>query len=617
MRFLYPAFLVGAIAVAIPVVLHFLRRDIAPEIRFSAVRLLERSPVARSRRRRLRDLLLLAARAAALLLLAGAFARPYVAGASAAASIRIVALDRSFSMGAPGRFERGLELARQAIADAGSTERVALVAFDEAVVVVAEPGLPAEAETALKNVRPGFAATNYPAVFAKAAELAGDAAGRLIIVTDLQRSGWRGEQQGVLPAGLELEVRDAGALSGNVAVTAVRPTASAIIASIQNTGPNARRGEARVERDGRITASAPYSVAAAATIDVEIPYRVPATGSIAVSIADDGGIPADDRRFAILDPAPHPTVLLVTSGANESGFYVAHALAATSDEAAARLDARSVASASLSREMEARTVDLAGVSAVVLLSTRGLERRAWESLAAFVRTGGGLLIAGSPDVDPAVISSMFDWQPALDVAAAAVDGAALSPTDVRHPIFRPFGALTANLGQVRFERAWRIKGAGWNVVGRFTDGSPAMLERSEGSGRVLLFASDIDGRWNDFPRHPVFVPFALETLRYAAADRDRGREYVIGTEPTGTGPQPGIYRTADGRTVALNVDSRESATAALDAAAFQRMVERVKPAGGSVIDLRAQQVEGRQRYWQYGLLLMLAALVAESFVGRV
>ncbi len=76
MSFLYPAFLLGAIAIAIPIVLHLLRRDVAPEVPFTAVRLLRRSPIQRSRRRRLQDLLLLAARVAALLLLAAAFARP-------------------------------------------------------------------------------------------------------------------------------------------------------------------------------------------------------------------------------------------------------------------------------------------------------------------------------------------------------------------------------------------------------------------------------------------------------------------------------------------------------------------------------------------------------------
>src|ERR687893_19025 len=99
MNFLYPAFLLGALAVAVPVVLHLLRRDVAPELPFTAVRLLKKSPVERSRRRRLRDLILLAARVAALLLLAAAFARPYFAAAAGAAPLRIVAVDRSFSMG--------------------------------------------------------------------------------------------------------------------------------------------------------------------------------------------------------------------------------------------------------------------------------------------------------------------------------------------------------------------------------------------------------------------------------------------------------------------------------------------------------------------------------------
>ena len=85
MSFLYPAFLLGALAIAIPIVLHLLRRDVAPEVPFTAVRLLHRAPVERADRRRLRDLLLLAARVAALLLLAAAFARPYVQGARARA----------------------------------------------------------------------------------------------------------------------------------------------------------------------------------------------------------------------------------------------------------------------------------------------------------------------------------------------------------------------------------------------------------------------------------------------------------------------------------------------------------------------------------------------------
>ena len=153
MSFLYPAFLLGALAIAIPIVLHLLRRDVAPEVPFTAVRLLHRAPVERADRRRLRDLLLLAARVAALLLLAAAFARPYVQGA-APAPVRVVAIDRSYSMGAPGVFARALELAREAIDQAASGERIAVVAFDDRADVLAAPGGAAESACGARRARP-------------------------------------------------------------------------------------------------------------------------------------------------------------------------------------------------------------------------------------------------------------------------------------------------------------------------------------------------------------------------------------------------------------------------------------------------------------------------------
>ena len=48
MGFLYPLFLLGALAITVPVVLHLLRRDVAPEVPFSAVRLLRRTPIEQS-----------------------------------------------------------------------------------------------------------------------------------------------------------------------------------------------------------------------------------------------------------------------------------------------------------------------------------------------------------------------------------------------------------------------------------------------------------------------------------------------------------------------------------------------------------------------------------------
>src|SRR4249919_1446339 len=100
--FLSPAFLLGALAIGIPLVLHLLRQRADPVQPFSAVRLLRAAPVEQARRRRLRDLLLFALRATAVALLA--LARPYLAGAAAAdAPVTLVLADVSASLGGEAR----------------------------------------------------------------------------------------------------------------------------------------------------------------------------------------------------------------------------------------------------------------------------------------------------------------------------------------------------------------------------------------------------------------------------------------------------------------------------------------------------------------------------------
>ena len=64
MSFLSPLFLLGALAAAVPIVLHLLKREPDARVRFSAVRLLRNAPVEHASRRHLRELLLLALRVA-------------------------------------------------------------------------------------------------------------------------------------------------------------------------------------------------------------------------------------------------------------------------------------------------------------------------------------------------------------------------------------------------------------------------------------------------------------------------------------------------------------------------------------------------------------------------
>jgi len=160
--FLFPAFLAGAVAAAIPIILHLLTREAAPRLPFSAVQFLKRVPVADSRRR-LRELLLLALRVTALVLLALAFARPFLATATSLAADRvtIVAVDTSFSMGAPGQFARAQALVRDAVGRIGSSDRIGVVSFSDTADVAAPPADRGQALAAIDRLQPGFGATRY------------------------------------------------------------------------------------------------------------------------------------------------------------------------------------------------------------------------------------------------------------------------------------------------------------------------------------------------------------------------------------------------------------------------------------------------------------------------
>src|SRR5262245_65588744 len=140
MSFLAPFFLAGALAAAIPIVLHLLKREPEVHVKFSAVKLLRAAPVEHAQKRHLRELLLLALRVAALLLLAFAFARPFLTSrASAAASgVTIVALDTSLSLSAPGQFEKARQLARQAI-DKASGGVTSVMTFADTATIASQP----------------------------------------------------------------------------------------------------------------------------------------------------------------------------------------------------------------------------------------------------------------------------------------------------------------------------------------------------------------------------------------------------------------------------------------------------------------------------------------------
>ncbi len=157
------------------------------------------------------------------------------------------------------------------------------------------------------------------------------------------------------------------------------------------------------------------------------------------------------------------------------------------------------------------------------------------------------------------------------------------------------------------------------MLARFTGGDVALAEQAVGQGRLLVFASDLDNQWGRFPLNPSFVPFTVETARYLTEGRRQPRAWTLPDVPVGAPEAAGVVTVSTGgaaHQVAVNVDPRESSPAVTSVDEFMAGIGRVSRTARREAASDAREVEGRQRWWQIGLLVMLAALAGEAVVGR-
>lgn len=198
MSFLAPLYLLLAGAIAVPLVLHLMRKKIENRFEFPAVLYLARAERENVRQMRIRNLLLMLLRVLAVLFLALAAARPVgrLIGAGHVPSAVAIVLDNSLSTavivdGAP--LLNRLKRAAAVVADGASTsDRLWLVRADGSVV----GGSKSVVRDAIDRTEPLAGRGDLSAAVTRASGLAiaaGLPSREVSVVTDGQASTWPGE----------------------------------------------------------------------------------------------------------------------------------------------------------------------------------------------------------------------------------------------------------------------------------------------------------------------------------------------------------------------------------------------------------------------------------------
>jgi len=648
MSLLAPLFLLGGLAIALPVVFHLVRRSAREKVVFGSLMFLRPSPPTLTQRSRLEHILLLLLRCLVIAILALGFARPFFKKSAAAlppaaAGDRVVVLvDTSASMRREGLWPEALAAAQAALKRASAADRVAVMVFDDQVhsVVSFEEWTAmniseraALAAEKLATLKPGWRSTRLANALIAAADLLEDTGKRepdasplrIVLISDLQEgSRLEGLQGHDWPRGLEVVVEpvqakrhtNAGLQWVSDANETARPDADPVVRIRVSNSADAAREQFQIRWAGD-TGAAP--------LDAYVPPGqsriMPAPKLPAVAASDRIVLTGDDDDFDntayVVQPKAEAVTVLYLGGESESDssqalFYLERAFEDT------RRQTVRIITGSASPSATNRLVIVSGA----LAPDRCAEVRQ------FATNGGTVLFVMNDAASSDTLGQLVGASETGVTEAAVANYSMFSQIDFEHPLFAPFAdPRFGDFTKVRFWKhrhlpAGELSGA--RVIARFDDNDPAILEIPAVRGHVFVFTFSWRPADGQFALSSKFVPLIYSLLDQAGGLKTRFSQYRVGDavdlstlaansggvglsirkpggeqvslargEPHFTQTdEPGIYEVfsyPSSVRFAVNLDPSESRTAPLSLDELERLGVPMKPAAMNAAQTAARQ----------------------------
>ncbi len=633
MSLLAPLFLIGALAVALPVIFHLVRRSTRDRAVFSSLLFLRISPPRLARRSRLEHILLLLLRCSAILLLAAAFARPFLKRElpaivqPTAPKRTLVLLDTSASMRRAGVWNQALRNVSKVLSEASPADSVAIFTYSreaqpllgftewEAAPVGERVAL---AQRALANVSPGWGATRTAAALMTVAEAASDSGRnttpgptRIVLISDMQEGSRLTDIQGYnWPAGVTVTALPASADKSSHASLHLaldqeygaedRP---GVRVRVQNE-PGSSREQFKVGWKGKGGyAGTPLDVYVPAGQNRIVIIPPPPAENKADRIALDGNGEDFDTTVFVAPPDPVLATVLYLGEDSEVDpsqplFFLRHAFQET------RRQVVRVISCRPGDGIPSGVAD----SATLFVVTDSLSGVRAQELRKQVAQGKAILFAPKSAEAGQVLK---DWIGASTLQVDEVKAgtyAMLGEIDFHHPLFEPFAdPRFSDFTKIHFWNYRRLSDiaglASSRTLAKFDNGDPALVEFGVGKGHVYFLASGWHPKDSQLGLSSKFVPLLYSVLQQNGAPAPSPTQYFVGDKlplpplPPGTPMRllggdgnelpiavsdsgawktlsPGLYTVEVGnerKRFAINVDPAESRITALPTDELERL----------------------------------------------
>ena len=648
MGFIAPLFLLGAIAIALPIWLHRLQTQSSERQAFSSAMLLETARQQIHVRKKLKFLVLLAARIALLALLVLAFAKPFMTVApdsliATAAGTRLIVIDTSVSMGRAGTFSQAQGEARRAIDDAPGDALLQVVGADGSLQLASDLTNDKTAQrAAVAGLSVSALRLDYGEMMTAIERLAASLPPPVSVhfVSDYQASAMPVRFSDLVPAGVaELTPHVVGTGAPfNWSVDYVRETADGLDVGVTGAGDRERVADINLLLNDETVDSRGLIQTGPQVVHFDITEYESGENRIEVRLNTDDDFQADNRWYHVVDNEPPAAIPLITL--NSSGLPHTYLSAALESAGAYQVELL------MAGDFDARV--LTRYRWAVIDDIGLVDPQLEQALTDFMQAGGNLLaFAGERAAALETLPLTGHRHSSTSVRDQAGEFLSIGQIDTRHPALNQ----TEGWQSVNVSRSMPLDALdGDEVLIRLENNEPFLIERRFGDGRLLLMPANLDNQWNDLPVRPVFVSFIIEAGRYLSGINEIARTYTTGAvlplaltgassgqvvDPDGdtvlslvdtTREQQiklnktGIYEvyTPQGETiVAANIDPLESDLRKLSQDVLDRWQDST---GGQAltadVSLTTNEMETVE-VWQWVLLLLALVVIGESVLGNL
>jgi len=579
MTFLNPFLLWGMAAVAAPIIIHmFMNRRIKPVV-WAAMRFLQVSIQKNQKRMNLEDLLLLLLRCLIFILLALALARPIFKGSKGGSMVKgsetaVLLIDNSYSMGQSDggatRFDQARDVAQQILDSLPQGSSVALLYFSD-VVKAAVPD-PSFDLNLVRKLAADAQVSDRPTNVEQGVKQALDVLDRhqggtqhIYLITDGQEVGWK-QFDDIAKMLRNPSVRSSVILVGstedhNLCVNDLRmETAIASVGEASQFDVEVTNFGTSEAKDVAVRLSVDNEPASDEGVIDSIPVGAGKRISLFTKFATAGyhtvtgevnadHLPIDDQRTIALRALDDVRVLLVTSDEDadpteNATFYLRHALTPV---APAEVENYYIKTKTISPS-QLDTTNLGDYEAVVLADVADVSQAALDGIAAYLNRGGGLIVfPGDKTQAQFYNDNLVKKYGFLPASLGKIRGEAgkqdkflsLQAKGYENHIVSIWKDPNAGtLASTHFYRAYELKPEAGHtdqagepeVIVKYADSTPAIMERPWGRGHVILFSSSANTAWNDMPLRPVYLPLMERVLGSILDQQDERLNVPVGSQ---------------------------------------------------------------------------------------